>query len=132
MRKKKKKDNIDGMTREMVMETMQTMIKMEELSEIIETYLNSDNKEENMLKIQEKIKTFEPGKTLGVDNRRTLDLILNIPDKTRSIQILYKFAKSFSSTNVMKEAYEVFLILSREYPNDMMVKQMLREFELRL
>ena len=93
MRKKNRKGPQDNGFEKKVMETMQTMLKMAELSEIIEAYLNSDNKEEYMLKILEKTKTFE-----NID-KIIMNLILNIPDKTKSIQILHRYAKSFRSTN---------------------------------
>lgn len=68
--------------------------------------------EDTQLKIQEKVKI--------------IDLILNLPDKTRSIQILDIYTKS----NEMKEKYDVFLTLSKEYPENMLLKKQLRKFVL--
>ena len=63
--------------------------------------------EDTQLKIQEKVKI--------------IDLILNLPDKTRSIQILDKYTK----LNEMKEKYDFYLTLSKEYPENMLIKQQL-------
>ena len=124
MRKKEENEGFPEITHEMVLDTVKVMIKMAELSVIIEDYLNSDKKEEKMLKIQEKIKTFDNFK------RKTLDLILNIPDENRSLQLLLRYTKSFRSTESVKEGYEIYSILSREYPNDMLLKQHVRDLEL--
>lgn len=124
-RKKEKvpQENILGITPMDAYDAMQTMIKMGELIEITEAYLNSDNKEEILLKIQEKAKTFVN------EEKIFLDLILNLPDKTRSIQILDRYAKAHGSTDTMKEINEIYLILSKEYPNNMLLKQLLKDFK---
>ncbi|MHA1240841.1 MAG: Cdc6/Cdc18 family protein [Promethearchaeota archaeon] len=73
--------------------------------------------------IIEKMGLFEDTQLEIQEKAKIIDLILNHPDKTRSIQILDKYTKS----NELKEKYDVYLSLSKEYPENMLLKQQLRK-----
>jgi len=109
-----------------IKEKLLEYLNREELRLVIDQgFLEPDNNRyQSYLNIIREFKRlFKDTKLKIPEKAKIIDLILNLPDKTKSIQILDKYTKS----NEMKEKYDVYLTLSKVYPENMLIRQRLRK-----